>query len=236
MTLTKRTRYEVLRRDDYTCRYCRSTDGKLTVDHVVPVALGGTDDPSNLVAACSDCNAGKSSASPDASLVAQVSDDAVRWSAAMQQAAQWAAAELEAEEDYERSFLGVWTRHAPRGYEGSLAAMRRAGLPLADLLYAARVAQDARGVDDRWRYFCGVAWKRLGQIQDKAKQILDHQPADGGGGAQCKFCLEAVEIDRDDYETDEDYRQAHVDVHCSQCDFVFFEGFQQARAHYEVTP
>lgn len=65
MAVSKRTRFEVLRRDDYTCRYCRSTENPLTIDHVVPEALGGGNDPSNLVAACRDCNAGKSSTSPD---------------------------------------------------------------------------------------------------------------------------------------------------------------------------
>ena len=39
MAVTKRTRYEVMRRDNFTCRYCRSTEGELTVDHVTPVAL-----------------------------------------------------------------------------------------------------------------------------------------------------------------------------------------------------
>ena len=55
MAVSKRTRFEVLRRDDYTCRYCRSTENPLTIDHVVPEALGGGNDPSNLVAACRDC-------------------------------------------------------------------------------------------------------------------------------------------------------------------------------------
>ena len=64
MAIPKRTRFEVLRRDNHTCRYCRSTDNPLTIDHVTPVSLGGTDDPSNLVAACRDCNAGKASSSP----------------------------------------------------------------------------------------------------------------------------------------------------------------------------
>ena len=81
MAVSKRTRFEVLRRDNYTCRYCRSTENQLTVDHVTPVALGGTDDPSNLVAACRDCNAGKASSSPDAETVARVSDDAMRYGA-----------------------------------------------------------------------------------------------------------------------------------------------------------
>lgn len=58
MTVSKRIRFEVLRRDNYTCRYCGGSapDVKLTVDHVMPVALG---DPTNLVTACKDCNAGK---------------------------------------------------------------------------------------------------------------------------------------------------------------------------------
>jgi 5-methylcytosine-specific restriction endonuclease McrA len=90
MPVTKRTRYEVLRRDNHTCRYCggAAPDTTLTVDHVTPVALGGTDDPANLVAACRDCNAGKASTSPDAALVEDVAQDAVRWAAAIKLAAQ----------------------------------------------------------------------------------------------------------------------------------------------------
>lgn len=40
MAVSKRTRFEVLRRDDFTCRYCRSKDSELHVDHVTPVSLG----------------------------------------------------------------------------------------------------------------------------------------------------------------------------------------------------
>ena len=88
VAVTKRTRYEVMRRDNFTCRYCRSSDGELTVDHVTPVALGGDDRPENLVSCCKDCNSGKASSAPDAALVADVSDDAIRWSGAMESAAQ----------------------------------------------------------------------------------------------------------------------------------------------------
>ena len=58
-----RLRFEILKRDGFKCRYCGSPPrGKaLHIDHVVPVALGGSNDPSNLVAACADCNLGKSS-------------------------------------------------------------------------------------------------------------------------------------------------------------------------------
>ena len=58
MPLTKRIRFEILKRDNHTCRYCGASapEATLTVDHVLPLALGGTDQPNNLVAACKDCN------------------------------------------------------------------------------------------------------------------------------------------------------------------------------------
>jgi 5-methylcytosine-specific restriction endonuclease McrA len=59
---SRRTRFKVLERDGYRCRYCgRGSDVvALDVDHVVPVREGGKDDMDNLVAACIDCNSGKS--------------------------------------------------------------------------------------------------------------------------------------------------------------------------------
>lgn len=89
MAISRRLRCEVLRRDGYTCRYrgAKAPDVALTVDHVIPEALGGTDEPSNLVTACQPCNAGKASASPDSELVEDVAADALRWQRAIQEAA-----------------------------------------------------------------------------------------------------------------------------------------------------
>lgn len=74
-----RLRFEVLRRCNFSCYYCGvpATLGLkvLHVDHVIPVDLGGTNDPWNLVAACWDCNAGKSNGVPDMGLVKRVRDD-----------------------------------------------------------------------------------------------------------------------------------------------------------------
>lgn len=68
MALTKKTRFEVLKRDGYKCRYCgrKAPDVVLHVDHVLAVSNGGTDCPSNLVAACLECNLGKSARRLDA--------------------------------------------------------------------------------------------------------------------------------------------------------------------------
>ncbi|KQO06916.1 HNH endonuclease [Sphingomonas sp. Leaf242] len=48
---------------DPLCRYCRS-QGRITAatvtDHIIALALGGTNDTSNLAPACRDCNDRKS--------------------------------------------------------------------------------------------------------------------------------------------------------------------------------
>lgn len=60
--ISPRTRYEVFERDGYTCQYCgaKAPNVELHVDHIVPVSKGGTNDLSNLVTACAECNLGKS--------------------------------------------------------------------------------------------------------------------------------------------------------------------------------
>jgi 5-methylcytosine-specific restriction endonuclease McrA len=47
---------EVFRRDGYTCQYCGTRTGRLTLDHVVPRHMGGRYAWENLVTACASCN------------------------------------------------------------------------------------------------------------------------------------------------------------------------------------
>jgi len=60
--LSVRTRFEVFKRDDFTCRYCgrKSPDVVLEIDHIIPVADNGSNDEMNLVTSCFECNSGKS--------------------------------------------------------------------------------------------------------------------------------------------------------------------------------
>lgn len=111
MAVSRRLRFEILRRDGHTCRYCgaKAPDVALTVDHVVPVTLGGSDDPSNLVTACDPCNSGKTSVPPGAELVAQVADDAIRWRRAIEQARMEYEAERQVVDELLEEFRVVWT-------------------------------------------------------------------------------------------------------------------------------
>jgi predicted Zn-dependent protease len=55
-------RFDVFQRDNHVCQYCGRTPPaiKLVVDHLTPVAQGGTDIFENLVTSCEECNSGKS--------------------------------------------------------------------------------------------------------------------------------------------------------------------------------
>ena len=60
--ISKRLRFEIFKRDHFTCVYCGRTPREvaLQIDHLEPVSGGGTNDPTNLFTACVDCNLGKS--------------------------------------------------------------------------------------------------------------------------------------------------------------------------------
>lgn len=81
--ISKRLRFEVFKRDEFTCQYCGNHPPEvvLEVDHIKPVAEGGTNDLYNLVTACFGCNRGKAdvplSSVPD-SLSAKAADVAER--------------------------------------------------------------------------------------------------------------------------------------------------------------
>lgn len=61
MALSARQRFDVLKRDGFTCQYCgrRPPEVVLHVDHIVPRVEGGRDEAENFAASCSDCNLGK---------------------------------------------------------------------------------------------------------------------------------------------------------------------------------
>jgi hypothetical protein len=60
--LTNRQRFEVFKRDSFTCQYCGKSapDVVLNVDHIIPVNSGGDSNITNLVTSCFSCNSGKS--------------------------------------------------------------------------------------------------------------------------------------------------------------------------------
>lgn len=66
---------------DGGCVYCGSSED-LTLDHILPLRLGGTNDDNNLASACRSCNSRKRGRTPEAAGMRFVSEAAAqRWSA-----------------------------------------------------------------------------------------------------------------------------------------------------------
>lgn len=203
MSVSRRLRFEILRRDGHACRYCGATapDVRLSVDHVIPVALGGSDEPSNLVTACVDCNSGKSAAAPDAAHVEDVAALALRYARAIEMAQRAAADRVRAEEEFVSDFVDLWAEWAipryryakvpnyraacpgddegdmplPDGFEDSVATFRRLGLDVTTMRRFVDRAMRKPGVrhQDRFRYFCGIAWAHIRDTQAAAIEMLE---------------------------------------------------------------
>lgn len=187
--ISKRLRYEILRRDSYRCRYCgRGTEETtLVVDHVTPVALGGKTIPENLVAACQACNTGKTSVPPSAELVQDVSRDAVRWAAAIRMAADERAYEWELIDAATRAVDEEWTGYTygqgkrrkpiprPQDWPDTIERLVTHGLDAATLcrLVGVSMRKNHVPVDETWAYFCGCCWRTIEDLQARARQSLD---------------------------------------------------------------
>ncbi|WP_327594631.1 HNH endonuclease [Streptomyces chartreusis] len=172
MPVSKRTRFEVLRRDGFRCRYCGATPemAELTVDHVTPMALGGGDEPGNLVTACEPCNSGKTSTAPDGAVQVLLPVPATVQITAVQRAAwgllaEYTVAELtaplgESNEITEINIAGLWFYAWERAcgstpsddlttsFVASVAASR-AGYSAPLLRSAAQFAGEAKTTDVR---------------------------------------------------------------------------------------
>lgn len=182
--ISRRLRFEILRRDNSTCRYCGGTapEVALTVDHVIPIALGGGDDPSNLVTACVSCNSGKTSTNPSDGVVADVAASALAYAKALSQAVGERTTRLDAEEALVRKFYEEWRDFMsfapmpplPDHYDKTILNYWDAGLTPDDLNRYMQVAQCALNVEDRdiWRYFCGCCRNELERRHARAREIL----------------------------------------------------------------
>lgn len=190
MAVSKRLRYEILKRDNYTCRYCgaKAPDVPLHIDHVTPEALGGATVPENLATACEDCNSGKSSTSPSDELVADVNAKALAWKKAVQEAGLTFVRKLEQydqlfeyfEEEWEYGYevdgetvsLGA----LPPDWKTTIATFYERGLPIQLMDEAREIAAARRLADNkRFSYFCGICWNKLHEIEDMARTTLEDQ-------------------------------------------------------------
>jgi len=61
MSVSLKLRFEVFKRDGFTCQYCgrKTPEVILEIEHVIPLSKGGTDEIDNLTTSCFEYNRGK---------------------------------------------------------------------------------------------------------------------------------------------------------------------------------
>lgn len=174
MAVSKRLRFEILRRDQHTCRYCgaKAPDVPLRVDHVIPEALGGPTEPSNLVTACEPCNSGKSSVALDGAVVEDIKADALRFAELQRQAYAVLVDRVDDRIYYAAQWKSIWAfKPIPDDWENTLGRWFEMGVPIELVLDAARTAQrnpKAFVGDGRFRYFCGIVWNQVSTVTAEA--------------------------------------------------------------------
>lgn len=181
MAVSKRLRFEILRRDNFRCNYCGATsdETELHVDHLVPVALGGTDDAHNLVTACADCNSGKSSTNLDSTHVDQVQERLSLADAALAQAIENRQAKRTQYRKQISKLERYWENNARFGKNdferATVRQFLKAGLGQDELLEAMDIAFEYDSVPWRakWRYFCGISRNWIKEIEAEARTIME---------------------------------------------------------------
>lgn len=191
MAISKKKRFEVMRRDGFSCRYCgaRAPETNLVIDHVIPVALGGSDDPQNLVSACNDCNSGKAATPLDAPVVEEIKETDLRWADAFRRAAELRNGAEAPRRDYVQRFDLKWNSwaaghqpvHRDEDWRRSLETWHDLGVPIDEIERLVDVALGNSRVSTAgaWRYFCGCVWRYVEEVRELAVALLAKEEADG---------------------------------------------------------
>ncbi len=172
--ISTKTRFEVFKRDQFTCQYCGAHPPKvvLHVDHIVPVAGGGQNTMDNFITACAPCNLGKGARDLNAapkSLEDKANETREReaqlagWSEVMEarreriEADMWEVAEAiqsGASNGFSRAYLT-----SIRTFNERLG--KYAVIEAAEIAFSKKPGS----LDQRFRYFCGICWSKIKEAE-----------------------------------------------------------------------
>jgi hypothetical protein len=172
--ISKRLRFNVFKRDSFTCQYCGRVPPAvvLEVDHILPVASGGKSAIDNLLTACFDCNRGKG-ATPLSSIPQTVSEKAALVSEKLEQVKAFerlVKAKRRHEEKIVDEVEDAFRIHfdgysfGPKFRQSILTFLQH--IPSHQLVDYMHMACSRIGRrDDSIKYFCGICWKTIREQQ-----------------------------------------------------------------------
>lgn len=173
--ISKKTRFDIFKRDGFQCMYCGSAPPKvlLHVDHIVPVKEGGGNEIDNLVTACEGCNLGKAAIKLD--VVPQSLADKSEGVAERE-------AQLKGYHDImmaKRDRVERETWFIIKMFQPGITSFRRdwfasikkfvekLGFIEAEEAMDIALSKNKRSDTDTFKYFCGVCWSKIKEADGK---------------------------------------------------------------------
>jgi len=177
--LTKKLRFDVFKRDQFTCQYCGAHPSEsvvLEVDHIHPVAAGGSNEIDNLVTACFDCNRGKS----DGLLTTIPQSLADKAASVEEREAQLRAYYEILQGKKDRKDEEIWSIAdvlMDRFGDDSILRTRLASIRMFldrldyfEVLEAMEIATDKKfSKNAAFAYFCGICWRKIKRESGEAE-------------------------------------------------------------------
>lgn len=168
-SISKKTRFDIFKRDSFSCQYCGAHPPAtvLHVDHINPVANGGTNRQDNLITSCSDCNLGKGArllSSVPKSLSEKCKEIQEREEQIAGYASVMAAKRDRLESEAWEVAAAIHSGYAERMYPKMMDSLCNFIdiLGKHDCLYAANIASyKVYGKEACFKYFCGICWRLI---------------------------------------------------------------------------
>lgn len=168
--ISTRARFEVFKRDGFTCQYCGSTPPRvvLHVDHITPVKLGGDNSKDNLITACEKCNHGKA-AVPLTSVPKGLAEKAAEVAEREAQIIGYTKIMQEARERLEwetwRAIDIMVPNASTDGYSrAQFDSVKRfvSMIGIIEVIEAAEIVRSrfSRHSTKAFKYFCGICWTK----------------------------------------------------------------------------
>jgi len=177
MSISKKIRFEVFKRDGFRCAYCGQTPPAviLEADHIDPKSKGGKDDINNLITACFDCNRGKTNIKLD-KLPPKLSDnlEVLKEQEAQIKEYRKYIKKIEARKANDINKIGeIYTEQYPGWmftdtFEKVSLKRFLDSLPVhevEDSLHKA-ISKFPTDKDKVIKYFCGICWNKIKAITD----------------------------------------------------------------------
>jgi len=169
--LSKKTRFEVFKRDVYACQYCGAHPPNviLEIDHIVPVAGGGSNKIDNLITSCFNCNRGKGAIPLDKILPSMAEKSAKVAESELQLREYYKV--LEAQESrLEGEMWAIAEIMSPKcikdGFKSAWLTSIKTFLKRLDFYEVANsmevaVCRKPQRTYTTFQYFCGICWSKI---------------------------------------------------------------------------